>query len=212
MAKPPQPRKLPSQARSQQLVNALKEACTQLLAQGKADDLTLAMLTAESGVAAASFYEYFPNIESLITAILNDKLAASLDTLFDDIQATPEETPLREVIGKIIRVCVENRLELYQTAPDIFMKYISYYETTEHIPNAELISQDPFISARRLLEQFQHQMQTPDLGKSISLFVNQILFVTRWVITEKQYMNSLDHSIELFTDMALPLFEVNVLG
>lgn len=67
---PAKPRKRPKQARSVALVDALKLAGRDILEREGREALSIYRLSDYSGVAISSIYEYFPTIESLISAIL----------------------------------------------------------------------------------------------------------------------------------------------
>ena len=69
-ALPLQPRKSPVQARSAASVDAILEATVQvLLASGK-ERLTTSRVAARAGVSVGTLYQYFPNKNSLLQAVL----------------------------------------------------------------------------------------------------------------------------------------------
>ncbi|MET0379478.1 MAG: TetR/AcrR family transcriptional regulator [Spongiibacteraceae bacterium] len=72
---PVMPRKMPRQQRSIALVNALKDACLQILREEGADALTVARLSEVSGVAVVSMYEYFPTVEAVTAAAFRAVIA-----------------------------------------------------------------------------------------------------------------------------------------
>src|ERR1700742_2288720 len=69
---PGRPRKQPRQLRSVALVDALKEACRDILEKEGHGALSLHRVSEQAGVAVSSIYEYFPTLESLIAAIFYD--------------------------------------------------------------------------------------------------------------------------------------------
>lgn len=70
----PGPRKRPSQERSRQLVRKVLEAAAGLLEEGGYDDLTTRHVAEGAGVSVGSLYQYFPNKESLVQALLVEHL------------------------------------------------------------------------------------------------------------------------------------------
>ena len=66
--RPPALRKQPRQSRSQATVDAIIEACLQLLAQGNPDLLTTNSIAMRSGVAKGSLYQYFPDKNAIVAA------------------------------------------------------------------------------------------------------------------------------------------------
>ncbi len=65
---PPAPRKRPRQRRSRATVDAILEACLELLEQGDPDRVTTNRICQRSGVAKGSLYQYFPDKESIVAA------------------------------------------------------------------------------------------------------------------------------------------------
>jgi AcrR family transcriptional regulator len=64
------PRKLPTQDRSKQLVDSLLSATAKILVRLGYEGLTTNRVAEEAGVSVGSLYQYFPNKESLIAALI----------------------------------------------------------------------------------------------------------------------------------------------
>jgi AcrR family transcriptional regulator len=207
MVEPPIPRKRPQQGRSIVLVNALKEACLNLLEREGRQSFSVAELCAESGVTSASFYEYFPNVESLVAAVLDDKLNGTLRELFEEANTIPVDTPLHEVIRRVVEVCVSDRLALYKTSPDVFIKYIEHFESTRQFESSALFTSDIETNTRLLLSRFEEQISTTDFDKVVSIFVSEVRSLTRWVVFDRRYTDTIDSTIEIFATMLVSLFE-----
>ena len=67
---PLEPRKIPRQARSRDTFNAIVDACSQVLAAGSYDALTTNGISERAGVSIGTLYEYFPNRESIVAALV----------------------------------------------------------------------------------------------------------------------------------------------
>lgn len=67
---PLEPRKIPRQARSRDTFNAIVDACSQVLAAGSYDALTTNSISERAGVSIGTLYEYFPNRESIVAALV----------------------------------------------------------------------------------------------------------------------------------------------
>ncbi|MEX0581579.1 MAG: TetR/AcrR family transcriptional regulator [Mycobacterium sp.] len=76
--KPPRtaspPRRKPSQGRSIELVHRLINATAQVLGEAGEEATSTNKIAARAGVAIGSLYQYFPNKEALIDALLDDRL------------------------------------------------------------------------------------------------------------------------------------------
>lgn len=63
------PRKLPRQARSRALVDAILDAAAHILATQGREALNTNMVAEKAGVSIGSLYQYFPNREAIIAAV-----------------------------------------------------------------------------------------------------------------------------------------------
>lgn len=63
------PRKLPRQRRARATVEAILDACAQVLASGTYEHLTTNHVSERAGVSIGTLYEYFPNRESIVAAL-----------------------------------------------------------------------------------------------------------------------------------------------
>lgn len=65
-----EPRKLPRQARSRATFNAIVDACGEVLATTPYEALTTNIISERAGVSIGTLYEYFPNRESIVAALV----------------------------------------------------------------------------------------------------------------------------------------------
>ncbi|WP_310481815.1 TetR/AcrR family transcriptional regulator [Chamaesiphon sp. VAR_48_metabat_403] len=104
--KPPTtPRKLPKQDRSRVTVEAILEATTRILVEEGYDKANTNRIAERAGISIGSLYQYFPNKESLMTALMEqharemvELIETKLNCLFD--------SPLEIVIPEIVTVVV----------------------------------------------------------------------------------------------------------
>jgi AcrR family transcriptional regulator len=71
---PEKPRKRPSQSRSSHTVEAIFDAAIQVLLDGGLARLTTTRVAERAGVSVGSLYQYFPNKQSLVAAVLERHL------------------------------------------------------------------------------------------------------------------------------------------
>ncbi|WP_245704394.1 TetR/AcrR family transcriptional regulator [Pseudomonas defluvii] len=62
-------RKRPTQSRSRALVDAVEQACLQILDEAGEAALTVARIAEISGVAVGSIYQYFPNKDAIVALL-----------------------------------------------------------------------------------------------------------------------------------------------
>jgi AcrR family transcriptional regulator len=76
----PEPRKLPSQARSRALFDALLIASAELL-ERDGPDFALADVASRAGVSPGSLYQYFPDRAALVAALIDRQVASDREAL-----------------------------------------------------------------------------------------------------------------------------------
>ena len=80
---PFEPRKTPRQARSTESVSAIKQATIQVLLQQGKSKLTTTRIAERAGVSVGTLYQYFPNKNSVLKAVLEehlDNVALAMET------------------------------------------------------------------------------------------------------------------------------------
>jgi AcrR family transcriptional regulator len=95
------PRKLPSQTRSRATVDAVITAAAQVLIDRGYESATTARIAERAGVSIGSLYQYFPNKEALIAALIErhaDEIVVTMQRALDDPANVTLEDGLRAVI------------------------------------------------------------------------------------------------------------------
>lgn len=122
-------RKQPKQARSTELVAAILEAATQVLAKEGAHRFTTARVAEKAGVSVGSVYQYFPNKAAILFRLQSDEWQQTTDMLrsiLKDVQKAPLER-LRALVHAFIRsecdeagmrVALSDAAPLYREAPE----------------------------------------------------------------------------------------------
>lgn len=87
------PRKLPSQERSRSTVASILQAAAEVLAQSGAEQTSVAAVVRRAGVSAGTFYQYFPNKEALLAALLRHQLDAVRHTVRDEVRRARASLP-----------------------------------------------------------------------------------------------------------------------
>src|SRR5688572_33297708 len=98
-------RKQPQQARSTELVAAILEAATQVLAKEGATRFTTARVAEKAGVSVGSVYQYFPNKAAILFRLQSDEWKQTSDLLrgiLEDSRFAPQER-LRRLVHAFIR-------------------------------------------------------------------------------------------------------------
>lgn len=102
---PVQPRKSPRQSRSRATVDALIEATARILVEGGLAGVTTNRIAEVAGVSVGSLYQYFPNKEALILAVVDrhlERVSALLSGLAAELADVPLEAAVRATIEGLI--------------------------------------------------------------------------------------------------------------
>jgi AcrR family transcriptional regulator len=105
-----EPRKTPVQARSAVTVEAISEATIQVLLSHGTDRLTTTRVAERAGVSVGTLYEYYPNKQSLLFALLEDhldKVSAAVETACERAHGKP----LGEMVKEVVEAFVDAKME-----------------------------------------------------------------------------------------------------
>jgi AcrR family transcriptional regulator len=120
-----EPRKTPIQARSAVTVEAISEATIQVLLSHGAERLTTTRVAERAGVSVGTLYQYYPNKQSLLFAVLEHHL----NRVAERVEAACEsarDKPLAEMIKEMVEAFVDAKMEradvsvaLYRVSADV---------------------------------------------------------------------------------------------
>ncbi len=120
-----EPRKTPVQTRAAATVEAISEATIQVLLEHGANRLTTTRVAERAGVSVGTLYQYYPNKQSLLFAVLSDhfdRIAAAVETACDQARGKP----LAEMVSTVVEAFIDAKMAridvsmaLYQMATDV---------------------------------------------------------------------------------------------
>jgi AcrR family transcriptional regulator len=130
-----EPRKTPIQARSTVTVESICEATIQVLLSHGAERLTTTRVAERAGVSVGTLYQYYPNKQSLLFAVLEHHM----NNVAAKVEAACESAchkPLAEMIKEMVEAFVDAKMEradisvaLYRVSGDVggpaLIKHIS---------------------------------------------------------------------------------------
>jgi AcrR family transcriptional regulator len=123
---PPEPRRRPSQSRSKVLVDAIIQACKQVLADEGEERLTTNRIAEVAGVTIGSLYQYFPNKEAILANLLSEEFAAASDQVCREVTprvAAQIGISLRATIHELIHVTAELHLRYLRLHGSFYREY-----------------------------------------------------------------------------------------
>lgn len=139
---PPLRRKVPKQTRSRIMVDSIKESCREILVKDGSCALTVIRLTEKAGIEIGSFYQYYPNIDSVVGEIFADEVSTHLRQHLGQMVCMPEAS-LREVLRYTIEAVVAFHRRLFALNQRFYIKYKRSYRLTDH---CNIICGDNFAS------------------------------------------------------------------
>ena len=110
----PQPRRIPRQSRSRALVDAILEATARVLTERGYAGTNTNLVAERAGVSVGSVYQYFPNKDSLITA-LHERHAVEMHAAMETVLASTHPLDLKGKLAAIVRAW----LAAHQVSPEL---------------------------------------------------------------------------------------------
>ncbi len=100
------PRKRPRQSRSQATVDSLLEATARVLVRDGFDGLTTNAVAVTSGVSIGSLYQYFPNKEALVAALIEQHIEKMNSLVLAELAAVAT-LPIGEAARRVIELTIK---------------------------------------------------------------------------------------------------------
>lgn len=120
-----EPRKTPIQARSTVTVEAISEAAIQVLLSHGAERFTTTRVAERAGVSVGTLYQYYPNKQSLLFAVLEHHMNNVAATIENACESACHK-PLAEMIRETVEAFVDAKMEradisvaLYRVSADV---------------------------------------------------------------------------------------------
>jgi AcrR family transcriptional regulator len=120
-----EPRKTPVQRRAAVTVGSISEATIQVLLKQGINQLTTTRVAERAGVSVGTLYQYYPNKQSLLFAVLAEHLD-SVASAVEDACSRAQGKPLAEMMSTVVEAFVDAKMArvdvsmaLYQFAADV---------------------------------------------------------------------------------------------
>ncbi|MFT3697841.1 MAG: TetR/AcrR family transcriptional regulator [Kofleriaceae bacterium] len=144
------PRKQPTQGRSKQTVAAILEATFRVLDEG--GELTTTRVAEVAGVSVGTLYQYFPNRDALINALLADHLEAAIAAVERECEAVVG-LPKAQAIERVVRAFLGAKAERVANAK-IMNKAFGIGMLDER-PLVKVASQRAHVALAKLLAHYE---------------------------------------------------------
>lgn len=102
------PRKKPVQARAQSTIHHILDASAQILNQTGEEEFTTNKVAVKAGVSIGSLYQYFPNKDSIISALMENFMQQQFDIIKKEMSRQRGKS-LESTIRAIVRASLESK-------------------------------------------------------------------------------------------------------
>jgi AcrR family transcriptional regulator len=129
------PRKLPQQDRSRITVEAILESTARILAEEGYDKANTNYIAQRAGISVGSLYQYFPNKESLMAALLkqhSNEIAELIESKLNNLFNSPPKIVVPELVKAVITAhSIDPQLH------QVLNEEIPRSERLQHVENAD---------------------------------------------------------------------------
>lgn len=153
----PQPRRIPRQSRSRALVDAILEATARVLTERGYAGTNTNLVAERAGVSVGSVYQYFPNKDSLLTA-LHERHAMEMQAAVDTALAGPHPRSLRGKLAAIVHAW----LAAHQVAPELHRVLEKEFPFFDAPADQSPADQSIWQRIRQLLEEHRDEIVPTD--------------------------------------------------
>lgn len=194
----PLPRKLPKQGRSKVLVDAIVEACENILARGDAEQLTTNYIAEVAGVNIGSLYQYFPNKEAVLATVFTRKMAAERAEFADQSNKrilAQSALSLSAALAEVIRVKAELHQRFLALHGDFYRDYYDFFDFESAIDDyvsTDLRQPTWSVWVKSLLKHYQHELRVDDIDRAAFLLANIIDGLLSAAVREEPHFLSAD--------------------
>jgi AcrR family transcriptional regulator len=172
---PTNPRKLPKQDRSRETVENILEATARVLAREGYARASTNRIATESGYGIGSLYEYFPNKESLVAALVHQH-AEKMLVPFYSWSRSCANVPLPAAVRALVQAAVEAR----SLEPELRRVLIEQAPRAGDLDLARAVEDRIAGLLRDYLEQHEEDVCTKDLLLAASLSARAVSYLLLW--------------------------------
>ena len=157
-------RRVPTQERSVQLVEAVLKATAQVLAEVGLERTSTNKIARRAGVSVGSIYQYFPDKEALIDAVVSDR-RQRLEALITERMMSVMGRPYPEAAETILRASVD----FYASEPELTRVLMARSNPVSDRPNDRLAAERMHQVAKTYLLRYENELEIEDFDIAAEL-------------------------------------------
>jgi AcrR family transcriptional regulator len=151
------PRKRPRQTRSKETVETILAATARILIKLGFDGLTTNAVADQAGVSIGSLYQYFPNKQALVAALIERRLDEKNANTHRELARVAQQ-PFPEAVRTMIRMTIEN----YAQSPELSRVLIEQVPRVGRMARIAELHQGTLHLVAALLEARKHELAVRD--------------------------------------------------
>jgi AcrR family transcriptional regulator len=179
-AVPTNPRKSASQERSRATVQALLDATARVLTKEGYDRASTNRIAATAGVSVGSLYQYFPNKEALVAALVARHNREMLDLLREALKEVAS-LDLATAIAKLVRAAVD----AHRVDPALHRVFDEQVPRMGQLAKIEALQGETFQLVRSYLEKRRDEISVRDLDSTTSILVTTVEALTHQFVIHR---------------------------
>jgi len=194
---PERMRRIPQQIRSKRMVKAILDSALLILKEYSRDGLTTTTLAHVSGIPKSTLYEYFPNIDAIVSEVFHEVIRHHHESGYRRYPL-PGKCTVKDFIESIVDWVIEKHAALLELDKDFYIRFASFYdfwmEFDKSFSNSDSVSN--FLT--RQLGYCHDFISSPyddllgkTIGRSLSLTTFAMLQENPELIRDEQFRNTL---------------------
>ncbi len=172
------PRKSASQERSKLMVETLLDATARVLKQEGYDRASTNRIATVAGVSIGSLYQYFPNKEALVGALVARHVREMMDLMKNAI-AEMACHDLESSMRRLVRAMID----AHRVDPALHRVFDEQIPRMGELFEIEAIEREGFLLVRGYLEEHRDEIRVKDLDMATSICVTTVEALTHDVVT-----------------------------
>lgn len=196
------PRKRPQQSRSKKTVDRILKAAETYLIEHGAENLSTNKIADTAGVNITSLYQYFPNKESILSALAESYIRHSTDTLKHQMEAMIDEP-----IDVVARTWLKTGIEQYRQSESIFPEFVKNNFSVSPLPGTNEMENRLLETGRKYIMRRRDAVEVDDLNVALYVAFNSAMLVlSKHLLTPNSYLKD-DEVIEGLVTMLCRYFQ-----
>lgn len=179
------PRKIPTQTRAKNTVSRILAATAELIGEAGVDAVTTNKIADRAHINIASLYQYFPNKEAVINALIED-YQNQLARFFNDLLKGMEGVPLEQAARQMVSAAID----LLRESQNIMPSIVTNLATSHMFPAARQLENRFLEVMRHYFVQQRDVLQLGDVDTSVAIIYTAVTsIIVKHLSTPTPYLS-----------------------